>query len=164
MNLDRNLLKQARAAGVVLAFTILLGIVGGGLVLLQAGLLSHAITLVFLKGQTLPQIQSTLIAMLGVMLVRAVVVMLSEVSANAVAVRVKNNLRELLFGKLLALGPAAAQTEQSGELTTTVMQGIDSVMRTSANIFPRLCWLGLFRSWFWPSSFPWTCFRGSSCY
>ena len=52
MNLDRRLLKLARSVRLWLGLTVLLGVLGGALLVLQAGLLSRTVNSVFLAGQT----------------------------------------------------------------------------------------------------------------
>src|SRR5260370_40833111 len=48
-----------------------------------------------------------------------------EVAAQQGAIRVKSDLRERLFARLLQLGPAYSRGERTGELVATLSEGIE---------------------------------------
>ena len=106
MPLSRRLLDLARDSRLALAATILTGFLAGLLTIGQASALSQVIERVFLGGQALPDVTALLRVITIIVLFRALLAWGSEVSANAVAVHVKNDLRQRLFDKILRLGPA----------------------------------------------------------
>ncbi len=138
MNIDARLLRQARTARAALAVTLLLGLVGGVLVILQARGLSRVLSGVFLDGQGLGQLMPWLWLLLGIILARSLLALLAEVSAAAVAVRVKNSLRALLVRKLFVLGPAYTQEGRSGELSATVVDGVEGLDAYFSQYLPQL--------------------------
>lgn len=138
MNLHRRLIEQARQAGAALGLTVLAGIAGGVLVMLQARQLSRVIARVFLDGQTLAQVTPLLWALLAVILLRALAALLGEVSANWLAVRVKTNLRKWLYEHLFALGPAYLHGQRSGELATAAMQGVEALDAYYSQYLPQV--------------------------
>ena len=69
---------------------------------------------------------------------RGLLTWLNEVAANAVAVRVKSNLREQLFAHILALGPAFSRGERTGELTTAAVEGIEALDAYFSQYLPQL--------------------------
>ncbi|HEX7973955.1 MAG TPA: ABC transporter transmembrane domain-containing protein, partial [Anaerolineales bacterium] len=138
MNLEKNLIRQAQQAGWILALTVLTGLAGGGLVLLQAQRLSEVIARVFLRGQVLVQVMPLLAGLLLIFLLRSLMLFLGETMAGLAAVRVKNNLREMLFQKLFALGPAYTQGEHSGELSSTLTQGVEQLDAYFSQYLPQL--------------------------
>ena len=139
MNLfDKRLLCQARTVRLGLALTIALGLLAGIFTVLQARYLSRTVGLAFLSGATLAGVGPWLGALLLAGLGRAVAVWASEVSANRVAARVKADLRERLFAHLLALGPAYAREERTGELTNTVIEGIEALDAYFSQYLPQL--------------------------
>jgi ATP-binding cassette subfamily C protein CydD len=142
MKLDKRLLRQAWAARLALVLTIGLGLLGGIAIVGQAGLLSSVVSQVFLDGYTLSQVSRLLLAFLVLSLVRAAFTWGGEVAANAVAGHVKRDLRAQLAAHLLTLGPAYIRDERSGELTNTVVEGVEA-LPTFASTCP---------SWRWP---PW---------
>jgi thiol reductant ABC exporter CydD subunit len=104
-----------------------LGLLGSVAIVGQARLLSRVISQVFLEGQGLEQVRLLLLLLLALAAVRAGLVWGSEVAANRVAVQVKNRLRERLAAHVLALGPAYAWGERSGELATTMVEGVEAL-------------------------------------
>jgi ATP-binding cassette subfamily C protein CydD len=127
MKLDKRLLRPARAVRAILALTVGLGWLAGILLVFQARYLSQLVNGVTLEGQSLDQVRWLFLFLLVLSLVRAGVSWSSTVSANRVAVRVKTDLRQRLTAHLLALGPAYAHGERTGELTNTVVEGVEAL-------------------------------------
>ncbi|MGD2205722.1 MAG: thiol reductant ABC exporter subunit CydD, partial [Anaerolineae bacterium] len=138
MKLDRRLLRQAQRVRLVLALTVGLGLLAGVAIVGQARLLSRVVSQVFVAGQGLGQVQPLLLALLVLALARAGLVWGSEVGADRVAVRVKQRLREQLAAHLLELGPAYARGERSGELTNTLVEGVEALDAYFRQYLPQL--------------------------
>ena len=138
MKLDKRLLRPARAVRAILALTVGLGWLAGILLVFQARYLSQLVNGVTLEGQSLDQVRSLFLFLLVLSLVRAGVSWSSTVSANRVAVRVKTDLRQRLTAHLLALGPAYAQGERTGELTNTVVEGVEALDAYFSQYLPQL--------------------------
>ena len=96
LNLDRRLLRQARQNYAFLALTVALGVGSGFLTVLQAGYLSQMVARVFLGGQSLNQVAGLLSILLVVFILRAILIWAGEMSAHAIAARVKLGLRQAL--------------------------------------------------------------------
>ncbi len=127
MNLDQRLLRLARSARTWLLLTVALGALGGALLVLQARLLSRIIADVFLRGSTLAAVGLPLAALATLALLRAGLTWAGTVAAGRAAGRVKGELRGRLFAHLLALGPAYTAGERSGELATTLGEGVEAL-------------------------------------
>ncbi|MBI3739604.1 MAG: thiol reductant ABC exporter subunit CydD, partial [Chloroflexi bacterium] len=69
---------------------------------------------------------------------RGLLTWLNELVANAVAVRIKTDLRERLFAHILALGPAFSRGERTGELTTAAVEGIEALDAYFSQYLPQL--------------------------
>lgn len=138
MNLDKRLLNLVRQSRVLLGLTIALGIAAGVLTVLQAQVLSRVIRQVFLDGLLLSQVDLALYWLLGIIFARAALAWMSEVSASAIAVRVKTSLRRQLFKHLIDLGPSFVQQERTGELTQTVVEGVESLDAYFSQYLPQL--------------------------
>jgi ATP-binding cassette subfamily C protein CydD len=138
MKLDQRLLRQARAARIDLALTIGLGLLAGVLLVGQARYLSRIISQVFLAGESLGTVGSLLVALLILALVRACASWGSELAANRAASRVKTDLRQRLSAHLLALGPAYARGERSGELVNTIVGGVEALDAYFRQYLPQL--------------------------
>jgi ATP-binding cassette, subfamily C, bacterial CydD len=66
-------------------------------------------------------------ALAGVVLVRGLLLWLSELAAQTTASVTKENLRERLIKKLLDLGPSFVNAQKSGEIQTTIVSGVEAV-------------------------------------
>lgn len=138
MKLDRRLLVRAWVVRRDLALTVGLGLLGGIVIIGQARLLSLVVSQVFLESQGLRQVLPLLYALAALALLRAAFTWGREVAAARVAVRVKGELRQRLAARLLALGPAYAHGERSGELTTTAVEGIEALDAYFREYLPQL--------------------------
>ena len=136
--MHRRLLALARDSRFALTLTILSGLFIGLLAIAQANLLSTTVNDVFLQKQTLLQVTHWMQLLLLVIGARGLLTWINEVAANAVAVRVKSNLRERLFAHILALGPAFSRGERTGELTTAAVEGIEALDAYFSQYLPQL--------------------------
>ncbi len=138
MNIDPRLLRQARVAQAAMLLTLLFGVGGGVLVILQAGNLSAVIARVFLAGQTLSQVAGLLRWLFVIFLLRAGATLGGEVAANAVAVRVKAGLRQLLLEKFIRLGPAYQNRHESSDLAAAALQGVENLDAYFSQFLPQI--------------------------
>jgi ATP-binding cassette subfamily C protein CydCD len=142
MNLDRHLLRLASRQKFALMLAIGLGAAGGIFTVLQAGLLSRTISLVFLgesSGKTSLEQVPTLMALLaGAILIRYAFVWGSELSAGSIALHIKQELRESLYKHIETLGPSFTSEQQTGELTGTAMEGIEALDAYFSQYLPQL--------------------------
>ncbi|MFT3891592.1 MAG: thiol reductant ABC exporter subunit CydD [Anaerolineales bacterium] len=136
--MHRRLLTLTRDTRFSLLLTILSGLLAGLLTIGQAYLVSSTVNGVFLEGQTLSQVFHWLQLILLIIAGRGLLTWVNEVSANAVAVRIKTDLRERLFNHILALGPAYTRGQRTGELTTAAIEGIEALDAYYSQYLPQL--------------------------
>ncbi len=136
--LDRRLVRLAASHRLLLSLTIGAGAAGGLLTLVQAWLLSQVIAAVFLGGQRLADVAPGLGWLLVVIGLRVLAVLVGDIAAGRVAVQVKTGLRLALFDHLVALGPLRVQAERTGELTSTVLDGVESLDAYFSQFLPQL--------------------------
>jgi len=136
--MHRSLLTLTRDTRFALLLTILSGLVAGLLTIGQAYLVSSTVNGVFLEGQTLNEVFNWLKLILFVIAGRALLTWVNEVSANAVAVKIKTDLRERLFNHILNLGPAYTRGQRTGELTTAAVEGIEALDAYYSQYLPQL--------------------------
>jgi ABC-type multidrug transport system fused ATPase/permease subunit len=104
----------------------------------QMAFLSRIVSLVFLAHQDLAQVSSLLLLLVGTIVVHAGIVWVREVTALQGAIRVKSELRELLFARLLQLGPAYSRGERTGELVATLSEGIERLDAYVSRYVPQM--------------------------
>lgn len=138
MKFDRRLLALLHSHIPLLAVAILAGFAGGALAVEQARLLSQAAASVFLDGQGLAGASGLLGLLLAVMGARAVLVWVGEAAAADLAARIKVELRRRLIAHILALGPLYTRGERTGELTTTVVDGVDALDAYFSQYLPQV--------------------------
>ena len=136
--MHRRLFALTRDSRTALSITILSGFLIGLLTIGQAYLLSLTVNGVHLEGRTLVQVAPWLRLVLIVIAGRALLTWVNEVSANAIAVRIKTDLRERLFRHILQLGPAYTREQRTGELTTAAVEGIEALDAYFSQYLPQL--------------------------
>lgn len=141
--MHRRLLALARGPRLPLFVTILSGLIAGWLTIVQARGLSLIVDGVFLGGQSKPEVRPMLVLLLGIILGRAFLAWMTEVSAGAVAIQVKEDLRNRLFAKIERLGPAFTRAERTGELTAAALEGVEALDAYFSQYLPQLVITGL---------------------
>ena len=136
--MHRRLLALTRDSRAVLLVTVLSGLLLGLLTIGQAYLVSSTVDGVFLEGQTLAEVSGWLRSILIIIAARGILTWVNEVSANAVAVKIKTDLRERLFKHVLNLGPAYTRGQPTGELTTAAVEGIEALDAYYSQYLPQL--------------------------
>jgi ATP-binding cassette subfamily C protein CydCD len=136
--MHRRLLTLTRDTRTPLLLTILSGLFAGLLTIWQAWLLSSVINAVFLEKQALAQVMRPLLFILLTIGGRSFLSWLNEVAANAVAVKIKTDLRNRLFAHILKLGPAYARGQRTGELTAASVEGIEALDAYFSQYLPQL--------------------------
>ena len=136
--MHRRLLSLTRNTRISLTLTIFSGFLAGLLTIWQAWNISSVIDGVFLNKLSLEQVTTPLILILIAISGRAFLTWVNEVAANAVAVKIKTDLRERLFAHILKLGPAYSRGQRTGELTTAAVEGIEALDAYFSQYLPQL--------------------------
>lgn len=135
---DKRLLNETGPVRIFLALTVGLGLGTGLLAILQASYLARVVNRVFLDGHKLGEVWTLLWPLLGVIIFRAGLAWLGEVTAHRAAAQIKHALRQRLLAHLLALGPAYAGGERTGELVNVLVEGIEALDAYFARYLPQL--------------------------
>lgn len=138
MKFDSRLLAQLQNVRGFFALTLLCGFVIAVLTIAQARVLSHVIAQVFLHHATLDALWNLMFGLLAIIVARALLSWVSEVSAFQIAARIKSALRARVFNRLLALGPAYVRGQRTGELTHTLTEGIEALDAYFSQYLPQL--------------------------
>ncbi|MDR3541252.1 MAG: thiol reductant ABC exporter subunit CydD [Desulfosporosinus sp.] len=136
--LDKRLVQEGRSVWGLLLLTVGMGMGIALLAVAQAWFLSRVVAGVFLEGATLSTVWNSLVLILGLIILRAVLQWVSELSAHEAASRVKSSLRQRLMSHIVSLGPMYARGERTGELITTVVDGIEALEEYFTKYLPQL--------------------------
>ncbi len=134
----KKLLAYTKPARGILAFTVVLGLMGAFATIAQMTLLSQIVNAVFLLHRGLSQALLPLALLMGAILLRASLIWAREVTAQRGAIRAKASLREHVFAHLLKLGPAWSAGERTGELAAVLNEGIERLDAYVARYMPQL--------------------------
>lgn len=129
---------QARAVRPTLLGAVGLSLAGGLLVLVQASLLAGIADAVIFSRASLSVIAPALTGLLAVYSGRFAVTWLAEQTAFAAAGEVRRALRGRLLQRLEELGPGWQRTQRSGELVTSIVDGVDALDGYFARYLPQM--------------------------
>ena len=135
-------LKAQKQNGGLLQLAIALGSMGGLLIVVQAWCLAHIVNAVIFDGQNLAAVQPYLVTILLLILFRVAVSYASEVIAFSATAKIKQNIRERLLAKMQSLGPAYMTGQHSGELSTTLIDGVEALENYYARYLPAMALAG----------------------
>lgn len=134
----KRLIKSAPAARVLFAASVCLGLAGGILIILEAVWIARITDRVFLGGEGLEELLPALFVLLGWIGLRVLVHIAGEWVSTDMAARVKEDLRVRMVRKLAELGPQAIKKERSGELLSTLYEGVEQLESFLARYIPQV--------------------------
>jgi ATP-binding cassette, subfamily C, bacterial CydD len=129
---------QKKQQGGLLRYAIALGSLGGLLVIAQAWCLAHIVNAVIFRQQTLDDVKIWLAGILIIILFRVMISYATERVAFLASAGIKQNIRERLLKKIQQLGPAYLSAERSGELSTTLTEGVEALENYYARYLPSM--------------------------
>ena len=141
MKYTKHLLRYIGGIRPYLVTLAICTVLTGSLIILQAHALSQIISGAFLEKGSLTWHSSlikTVLLLLVVIVVQALLVWFNDALAGRLAGHVKVALRQLLFERLLALGPRYVQCERSGELVNTAVEGVESLDAFFRQLLPQI--------------------------
>jgi ATP-binding cassette subfamily C protein CydCD len=133
-----RLLRYGRATRPYLVSTVLFGALAAAVIVVQALTLANVVASVFLGGADLRSVAGSLSLFAAAVLIRAVLTWLRTTSAQRSATAVTAELRRMLAGKLLRLGPVRLGRQKAGSLAVAVGHGVDALEPFFARYLPQL--------------------------
>lgn len=134
--LDPRLLRRARAARVVLALDVALGLGTAALILLQATLIAEVVTRAF-HGAPLRAVAGSVGLLALAFAARGVCAWGFEVAGRRAASQVLSELRLALAERRLRSRPAALDGMEGGEVAAAAIQGIDGLAAYFGRYLPQ---------------------------
>jgi len=129
---------QSPHSGVWVRASIALAFGNGLLLILQAWLLARTVDAVVFKDAGLDQVSDWLWMILLLFSARAVLNWLAEQAAFRAAIQVKLHTRDFLLQHLFSIGPVQLGSERTGELTTTISDGVEALEAYFARYLPAM--------------------------
>ncbi len=136
--ISKRIFAQIREVRLLLALTVGLGLAGGLVTIFEASFLSRIVNRAFLGHAPLSRLIGLFVWLLVAIALRALVGWFSEVFALRVALKVKESLRDQLIRRLFQLGPIYLRGERTGEVASTVIEGIESLEVYLARYIPQI--------------------------
>lgn len=138
MKLDKRLLDLLAAERWYLVLIGIFSLTAAVLIILQARLLSAILNAVFLEGADAVKVAPLLTSLLLVGILRAGAGGAMEVLSGWLAVNIKEKIRRSLFDRLLTAGPAFIESENSGEVSNTLTNGVEALDAYYSQYLPQL--------------------------
>ncbi len=131
-------MRQARVSGLALFFNIAGGAFTAVLIILQSYILAEIIVHTFIHGEDLQSAAGRLVQLGVIILLRAGLALLNEISAKSIATRVKGELRHQLLQKICRLGPVFLGSEKHGRLLNTIFEGVEALDAYYSQYLPQI--------------------------
>ena len=134
--LDSRLLRHAAAGRRYLAFSSLIAVTSGLLVIVAAFAISELVVLAFQDRARLADMRGPLIVLGLAVLGRAMLAWAGQVAAHRAAADVKSQLRRRLLTHTIKLGPSWLARQQVGDLATLATHGVEAIDDYFAQYLP----------------------------
>lgn len=136
--LTRWLKQQSKLARRWLTLTMLLGLCSGLLIALQAWLLATLLNDLIILHQPRESLSGYFVALIGTVIVRALVTRLRERCAFQCGVEVRTKIRSLVLNHLDSLGTAWIKGKPAGAWATMVLEQIEDMQDFFARYLPQM--------------------------
>ncbi|SDB08087.1 ATP-binding cassette, subfamily C, CydD [Desulfonatronum thiosulfatophilum] len=134
---EKWLRAAARQVQGLLLVAVSLGFVAGIVLIVQAGILAWVVHEVLFEGRRLADLLVPIIALPGLMLLRAGLVWGGEQLGFQAAAQVKSRIRMQLYDHLQALGPDRLRARSSGDLAHYVADGAEGLEAYYSRYLPQ---------------------------
>ncbi len=124
MGLDRRLIKLTRGAGRWIAATVVLGWIIVLMNVVQTVIFGRAIGNA-LEGHS--DLRWLLVVLVGLVPARGVLNWVARLTSHRAAAQTKLSLRDRLYAHLLKLGPGFLESERTGALVHTAVEGVEAL-------------------------------------
>jgi ATP-binding cassette subfamily C protein CydCD len=126
MYFDGRLWAFTEGARLRIAMTVAIGFLAAVTGIARLALMGWLLAEIF-AGAPVERLMMLVLAMVGVMLLRAVLQYFKDMSAHKTAAAVQLRMRRRLYDKVMALGPAYFGEERTGDLILSLVDGIDQL-------------------------------------
>lgn len=138
MNLDKRLINQIFSLKSLFILSLLAGIFGAYLMVLQADHISRIIARFFFNHEEISAIKPVLFSLLIIIILRCIFNIMSNICSSALSMHVMTGMRERLTKHIFSLGPAITNNQDSGGISSVFLEGIDSLEAYYSQYLPQL--------------------------
>jgi thiol reductant ABC exporter CydD subunit len=135
---DPRLLNTARATRGYLAVSVVVGALTAVLVVLQAWFVAVAVDGAFVHHRSLGSLRAPVLALLVVVVGRAVVGWVTELAAFRTSARAKSQLRSALLESVATLGPNGIERGRTGSIAILATRGVDALDAYFSRYLPQV--------------------------
>lgn len=135
--LESFLRSKASLARAPLAISAALGAAGGVALIVQAWLLARVVDAVVIGRLGLDAVWPWLWGLLGVFVLRAIAIAISDAVAFEAGARVVLAVRAALHAQIVALGPSWTRRQRTGDVVSTVVDAAESIAKYYVGYLPQ---------------------------
>ena len=138
MNIEKNLLKLTSKTKFSFVISIFSGVVASAFTILLAYYLAKSINQIFLENNSISDVSNYLIIFIIAAILKAFFIWYEKSKIDLVVGDVKNKLREALNKKLFDDKGEILSNKKSGELSNTVIKGVEALDAYFSEYLPQL--------------------------
>ena len=137
MLFDRRLWQFTTGVRLRIAWATLIGLVSAAVGIARLALLGWVLAKVF-RGEPFASLVLPFAAIAAVMVLRGALEYWRDMAAHHTAAKIQIHLRELLFAKIIALGPAHFGTQRTGNIALFMVDGVEQLETFFGRYLPQL--------------------------
>jgi ATP-binding cassette subfamily C protein CydD len=138
MNIDKNLLKLTAKTKTPFVVSIISGVVASIFTILLAYFLSKSINKIFLQNKPLSDVYTYLIFFVIAAILKAFFIWFEKNRISLVVSDIKRRLREEVITNIFANRETVSQNKKDGELSNTVVKGVEALDAYFSEYLPQL--------------------------
>ena len=137
MHFETRLWQFSKGVRLRIFYAVLIGLTATALGIARLALMGWLIGRIF-AGDSFEQLASPLLGVAGVMVLRSLFEHWRAMVAHETAAKVQLKLRQFLFQKVMELGPSYVARERSGDITLSLVDGVEQLEVYFGQYMPQL--------------------------
>ena len=142
MFFDLGLWQFTRGVRLRIVYAVVIGLLAASVGIVRLALLGWLIGRVF-SGASVSELVTPFVAVAGVMLLRGALEYWRNLVAHHTAAKVQMHLRGVLYDKVVALGPAYFGLERTGDVLTSLVDGVEQLETYFGQYLPQVVVAGV---------------------
>lgn len=138
MNLNKELLKEIKEVQLKFFLTLINGLLAAVSTIILALFLSKIINGVFLLDKTLKDISTLIILFIILAFIKALLIWSQQYFSSGIVSFIKKSFRKKLLAQIESIGPLALKSERTGDITNTLINGVDKLEDYFSKFLPQM--------------------------